>query len=215
MLTPPRGPARPTFLSFARFALGAAALGHPGAASAQLEYVDPTIGGIGHLLEPTRPTVSLPNSMVRVYPVRRDATDDQIHSFPLTIISHRLGELFWLMPCAGTPDAGSWDRPAAYDQERTTPYYYSARLDESNIQIEFTPTSQCGYFRFSAPAHSPAVLLANPCKPRFASFRRLSSLSGCSAARPSAPKRLPLRPPRWFNSTRTRFRRIPIPATGP
>ena len=71
------------------------------------------------MLEPTRPTVSLPNSMVRVYPVRKDQLDDQIHSFPLTIVSHRLGELFWLMPCDGTPDAGVWDRPQAYDQETT------------------------------------------------------------------------------------------------
>ncbi|HEX9048408.1 MAG TPA: glycoside hydrolase family 92 protein, partial [Verrucomicrobiae bacterium] len=94
-------------------------------ARAQVEYVDPTIGGLGYLLEPTRPTVSLPNSMVRVYPLRKDATDDQIHSFPLTIISHRLGELFWLMPSATAPDASAWSQPAAYDQEKTTPYYYS------------------------------------------------------------------------------------------
>jgi hypothetical protein len=43
--------------------------------------------------------------MVRVYPVRKDQLDDQIRSFPLTIISHRLGELFWLMPGDGSPDA--------------------------------------------------------------------------------------------------------------
>ena len=53
-------------------------------ARAQVEYVDPSMGGQGFLLEPTRPTVSLPNSMVRVYPVRKDQLDDQIHSFPLT-----------------------------------------------------------------------------------------------------------------------------------
>src|SRR5271156_847174 len=85
---------------------------------AQVEYVDPSMGGQGVLLEPTRPTVSLPNSMVRVYPVRKDQLDDQIHSFPLTIISHRLGELFWLMPSDGSP--GAWDRPKAYDQEGET-----------------------------------------------------------------------------------------------
>jgi hypothetical protein len=71
-------------------------------AQSPIDYVDPTIGNVGQLLEPTRPTVSLPFSMVRVYPVRRDGLDDQIHSFPLTIISHRLGELFWLMPGDGT-----------------------------------------------------------------------------------------------------------------
>jgi predicted alpha-1,2-mannosidase len=130
-------------------------------AFAQVEWVDPTIGGQGFLLEPTRPTVSLPNSMVRVYPVRKDQLDDQISSFPLTIISHRLGELFWLMPCAGRVDEDAWNRPAAYDQEITTPYYYSTRFDGSHVQIEFTPTERCGYFRFTFPSGTPTVLLAN------------------------------------------------------
>jgi predicted alpha-1,2-mannosidase len=128
-------------------------------ASAQVEYVDPSMGGQGFMLEPTRPTVSLPNSMVRVYPVRKDQLDDQIHSFPLTIVSHRLGELFWLMPGDGSPDA--WNRPAAYDQEVETPYYYSTRFDASLIQTEFTPTARCGYFRFTFPSNKPVVLLAN------------------------------------------------------
>ena len=128
---------------------------------AQVEYVDPAMGGQGFLLEPTRPTVSIPNSMVRVYPVRKDQLDDQIHSFPLTIISHRLGELFWLMPANGVPEAAAWDRPAAYDQEVESPYYYSARFDESLIRTEFTPTEHCGYFRFSFPSGKPTVLLAN------------------------------------------------------
>src|ERR1700704_5120147 len=125
----------------------------------QVEYVDPSMGGQGFMLEPTRPTVSLPNSMVRVYPVRKDQLDDQIRSFPLTIISHRLGELFWLMPSDGSPDAG--DRPQAYDQEVETPYYYSARFDGSLIQTEFAPTERCGYFRFTFPSGKPVVLLAN------------------------------------------------------
>jgi predicted alpha-1,2-mannosidase len=134
-------------------------LGSP--ARGQVDEVDPTIGGVGVLLEPTRPAVYLPNAMVRVYPVRKDQLDDQIHSFPLTIISHRLGELFWLMPHDGTPDAGAWGRPAAYDQEKTTPYYYSTRFDDSLIQTEFTPTERCGYFRFTFPSGKATVLLAN------------------------------------------------------
>ena len=111
---------------------------------AQVEYVDPTIGGVGVLLEPTRPTVHLPNSMVRVYPVRKDQLDDQIKSFPLTIISHRLGELFSVMP-------GASAAPAAWDQEVNTPYYYSTRFDESLIRTEFTPAARAGYFRFTFP----------------------------------------------------------------
>src|ERR1035441_4224612 len=142
---------------FARLLL-AGSLCVAGLAQAQLEYVDPTMGGQGFLLEPTRPTVSLPNSMVRVYPVRKDQLDDQISSFPLTIVSHRLGELFWLMPGSS---ADEWNKPQTYDQEVETPYYYSTRFDDSLIQTEFTPTEHCGYFRFTFPSSKPVVLLAN------------------------------------------------------
>ncbi|HEX4785798.1 MAG TPA: GH92 family glycosyl hydrolase [Candidatus Sulfotelmatobacter sp.] len=124
-----------------------------GPASAQVDDVDPTIGNVGILLEPTRPTVFLPNSMVRVYPIRKDALDDQIKSFPLTISSHRMDELFSIMPGDGGP--------AAYDQEKTTPYYYSTRFDGSLIQVEFSATERCGYFRFTFPNGKASVVLAN------------------------------------------------------
>jgi predicted alpha-1,2-mannosidase len=124
-----------------------------GNAAAQVEYVDPTIGNVGILLVPTRPTVFLPNSMVRVYPMRADALDDQIDSFPLTINSHRMDELFSIMPGDGSA--------AAYDQEKTTPYFYSTRFDESLIQTEFTATERCGYFRFTFPDGKASVVMAN------------------------------------------------------
>lgn len=127
-------------------------------ASAQVEYVDAAIGGQGFMLEPTRPTVSLPNSLVRVYPVRKDQLDDQISSFPLTIISHRLGELFWLMPAGST---NAWNKPMTYDQEVETPYYYSARFDDALIRTEFTPAARAGYFRFTFPSGHALLLLAN------------------------------------------------------
>jgi hypothetical protein len=91
-------------------------------ATAQVEYVDTTIGNVGILLEPTRPAVYLPNSMVRVYPIRKDALSDRIESFPLTISSHRMRNLFSIMPGTGAPEA--------YDQENTTPYYFSTRFDD-------------------------------------------------------------------------------------
>jgi len=122
-------------------------------AKGQVEYVDNTIGNIGFLLEPTRPTTHLPNSMVRVYPVRADALDDQIQSFPLTIVSHRLGELFSIMPGEGGR--------APYDQEHTSPYYYSTTFHDSLIRTEFTPTERCGYFRFGFDSGNASVVLAN------------------------------------------------------
>jgi predicted alpha-1,2-mannosidase len=135
------------------FLLLAAAAVLAGHASAQVEYVDPTIGNVGILLVPTRPTVFLPNSMVRVYPMRADALADQIESFPLTISSHRMDELFSIMPGDGDP--------AAYDQEKTTPYFYSTRFDESLIQAEFTATERCGYFRFTFPDGKASLVMAN------------------------------------------------------
>jgi predicted alpha-1,2-mannosidase len=122
-------------------------------AEAQVDSVDPTIGNVGILLVPTRPAVFLPNSMVRVYPIRADALDDQIQSFPLTISSHRMDELFSIMPGDGAP--------ASYDQEKTTPYYYSTRFDESLIQTEFSAAERSGYFRFTFPKGKASVVLAN------------------------------------------------------
>ena len=121
---------------------------------AQVDYVDPTIGNVGILLVPTRPAVYLPNSMVRFYPMRADALDDRIESFPLTISSHRQPELFSIMP-------GASGGAAAYDQEKTTPYYYSTRFEDSLIQTEFSPTERSGYFRFTFPEGTAAVVLAN------------------------------------------------------
>ena len=142
---------RPDWLKLAVLAAVIALAGH---ATAQVEYVDPTIGNVGILLKPTRPTVFLPNSMVRVYPIRAGALDDQIRSFPLTISSYGMQELFSIMP-------GEDSSAAAYDQEKTTPYYYSTRFDDSLIQTEFTPTERCGYFRFTFPDGKASIVLAN------------------------------------------------------
>ena len=43
-----------------------------------VEYVNPYMGNISHLLVPTYPTVHLPNSMLRVYPERGDFTGDRL-----------------------------------------------------------------------------------------------------------------------------------------
>jgi predicted alpha-1,2-mannosidase len=116
-----------------------------------LSLVDPEIGGVGLLLQPTRPTVQIPNQMIRVYPVRKDYLDDQIRYFPLTLISHRNGELFGIMPFTGpvtneTP-VSAWDNQL----EISTPYYLSTWLETYNITTEFAPGKKTGYFRFTYP----------------------------------------------------------------
>ncbi len=131
-------------------------------AGAQTEYVDPTIGNIGQLLEPTRPTASLPNEPVRVYPIRKDYLDDAITCFPLTAVSHRLGEVFALRPTVNPVQPSSWDvrMPYDHDLEVTRPWYYSTFLLRDNITVEFTPGRFTGYYRFTFPAAAtPSLLL--------------------------------------------------------
>ena len=36
------------------------------------KYVDPTIGNVSQLLVPTYPTFSLPNQMIRMFPIKPD-----------------------------------------------------------------------------------------------------------------------------------------------
>jgi predicted alpha-1,2-mannosidase len=126
-----------------------------------LKYVDPLIGNVGQLLEPTRPTVQLPNQMIRMYPQRKDYMDDQISSFPLNIVSHRLGEVFSIKPMNTAPDINGWKSKMAYDYdlEITRPWYYSTYLIDNDIKVEFVPGKKVGYYQFSFKANSPKALL--------------------------------------------------------
>lgn len=121
-----------------------------------LEYIDPHIGNVGQLLEPTRPTMHLPNQMIRMYPIRHDYIDDQISSFPLNMVSHRLGEVFSIKPGKKPVDATSWNERMPYDHdlEVTRPWYYSTYLIDKDITVEFTPGKKVGIFKFTFPAKS-------------------------------------------------------------
>lgn len=113
-----------------------------------LKYVDPTIGGVGVILEPTRPTVHLPNSLIRVFPLRKDHLDDQISAYPLTNCSHRLYSVFALMPVSGDIDEGIWNKRFVYREEALFPYYYSTSFEDTNDSIEFSPQARSGFFKF-------------------------------------------------------------------
>jgi len=123
-----------------------------------LKYIDPRIGNVGQLLEPTRPTMHLPNQMIRVYPNRADYIDDQISSFPLNMVSHRLGEVFAIKPDDKALTASSWEQKMPYDHdlEVTRPWYYSTYLIDKDITVEFTPGKKVGIYRFSFPAKTAA-----------------------------------------------------------
>jgi predicted alpha-1,2-mannosidase len=120
-----------------------------------LDYADPHIGGVGHLLQPTRPNIQLPNQAIRMHPVRKDYLDDQISFFPLTMSSHRQTPLFGVLPGTGDPSKDTWNDKQTYDHdlEVARPYYYSTFLIDENITTEFVPCKKSGYFRFTFPSH--------------------------------------------------------------
>ncbi|RCH55568.1 glycoside hydrolase family 92 protein [Mucilaginibacter hurinus] len=114
--------------------------------NSNLKYVDPTIGGVGLILEPTRPTVHLPNSLVRVYPHRKDQLDDQIAYYPLTVASHRVMSVFAFMAFSGKPQDTAATR-FTYRRETLTPYYFNTTFENPGDFIEFTPKERSGIFR--------------------------------------------------------------------
>ncbi|MBE0674635.1 MAG: GH92 family glycosyl hydrolase [Bacteroidales bacterium] len=124
-----------------------------------LKFVDPDIGGIAPLLQPTRPRMHVPFSMVRMYPVRKDYRDDRIESFPLIVRDHRSSPVFNILPVSGDfPDnqvpVSVWDQ----ELEIATPYYYSTWLENFNITVEYSPGEKTGFYQFSFPEGSSRKL---------------------------------------------------------
>lgn len=110
-----------------------------------VDYVDPRIGGVGLVLEPTRPLAHLPNSMLRMHPQKRDELDDQIGGFPLTVVSHRIGSVFSFLPVFGQEDA--WREKLTVHTQRTHPYYYEAIHEPSLNTVSFAPSARSGFFK--------------------------------------------------------------------
>lgn len=114
-----------------------------------VDYVNPYIGNISHLLVPTYPTVHLPNSMLRVYPERENFTGNTIGGLPLIVTSHRGSSAFNLSPFQGEiSDMKSVVR-FGYDNEVIKPYYYSVDLDDYNIHVDFAPSHQSAVYQIN------------------------------------------------------------------
>ncbi|QIA08599.1 GH92 family glycosyl hydrolase [Draconibacterium halophilum] len=145
------------------------------------EYVDPTIGNVGHILQPTRPTVQLPNQMTRMTPDRADYMDDQISSFPLNVISHRVAQAFFIKPIAGELSENCWSKRLTWDHdlEVNLPWYYMTELIEEEVTVEYTAGKKSGIFRFQFPANQKAnLLLGHYYKEGQYSFSENNAISG-------------------------------------
>jgi predicted alpha-1,2-mannosidase len=128
-----------------------------------VDYVNPYIGNISHLLVPTYPTVHLPNSMLRFYPNRDNFTSNQVQGFPLNVVSHRSGKVFNLCPIEGDLKEIreiNGNIFYSYDNEIVTPYCYSVSLDEPDIDVKFIPAERSGIFSFRFNEDSdPGIIL--------------------------------------------------------
>mgnify|MGYP002695678000 FL=1 len=116
-----------------------------------VDYVNPYMGNISHLLVPTFPTVHLPNSMLRVYPERADYTSDLLNGLPVVVTSHRGSSAFNL-----SPSLREEYKPVvvySYDNEVIKPYYYSVRLEDEQIDVEYAPSHQSALYSIKFDCH--------------------------------------------------------------
>ncbi|BEG62091.1 GH92 family glycosyl hydrolase [Coprobacter fastidiosus] len=126
-----------------------------------VDYVNPYMGNISHLLVPTFPTIHLPNSMLRVYPERPDYTSDQIKGLPLIVTSHRGSSAFNLSPYQGREETLRPVVNYTYDNEVIKPYYYRVYLDEQNTDIKYAPSYQSAQYEISYEKDAPVYLILN------------------------------------------------------
>lgn len=126
-----------------------------------VDYVNPYMGNISHLLVPTYPIVHLPNSMLRVYPQRGDYTSDKIHGLPLIQISHRGSFAFNLSPFQGNESELSRVINFGYDNEVTKPYHYQVDLCNQQLHVEFAPSRQSAIYHFNYKKNETPYLILN------------------------------------------------------
>lgn len=132
----------------------------PGINSASpVDYVNPYMGNISHLLVPTYPTMHLPNSMLRVYPQRQDYTGVEINGLPIAVTSHRGKSAFNFSPFQGEVDDITPVIPYTYDREKLTPYSYSVYLDELDIQVGYGLSHQAAKYELEFLNNSAPYLI--------------------------------------------------------
>lgn len=122
-----------------------------------VDWIDPNIGGIGHLLTSVAPNVQVPHGAAIISPVvAKDVTDVYLAT---TMRGFSLGASV-VMAATGTahdlslPIISDWD----HDHDIVKPYYGSYRLESYGIRVEYTPATHAALFRFTFPTGSPAVV---------------------------------------------------------
>ena len=126
-----------------------------------VDYVNPYMGNISHLLVPTFPTVQLPNSLLRVYPERADFTGDRLSGLPIIVTNHRERSAFNLSPYQGDEAGLEPVVQFSYDQEQLRPYRYQVYLDNAEIDVDYAPSHQSAVYALQFAKQAPTFLIFN------------------------------------------------------
>ena len=140
-------------LFLAPLTLGAAPTTEP------VDYVNPYIGNISHMLVPTFPTIQLPNSLMRIYPTRGEYTHEMLDGLPMIVTNHREHSAFCL-----SVTQGSTLQPIIstnWDQEKITPYDYRVQIKDNTIDVHLAVCHQSAIYElsFQDPSKPATVLL--------------------------------------------------------
>ena len=133
-----------------------------------IDYVNPHIGGIAHLLVSTDPVVMLPFGIIELasnpWPELMDRyLTDKIFSFSIRETPKYSTRTIpsWIMATTGeikiTEDeiASEID----HDFETVTPYYSAVLLEDYDTEVEYTATEHTAYFRFTFPESNDSHIL--------------------------------------------------------
>ena len=126
-----------------------------------VDYVNPYMGNISHLLVPTYPTIHLPHSMLRVYPDRGDYTGNHLKGLPVLLTGHRGSFAFSISPFSGELNENEPVLSYSYDLEKITPYSYSVFLDEQKIEIQYAVSHQSALYEMRFEQGKTASLMIN------------------------------------------------------
>ena len=123
-----------------------------------VDYVNPYIGNISHMLVPTFPTIQLPNSLMRIYPTRSEYTRELLDGLPMVVTNHRERSAFRMSVTQGTslrPIIGT-----NWDQEKITPYDYKVQIADNSIDVHLAVSHQSAIYElsFQDPAKAATIL---------------------------------------------------------
>lgn len=124
-----------------------------------VDYVNPYMGAISHLLQPTLPTVHVPYGMMRVYPQRGSYVDTRINGLPVLCLNHRENCCFNIS--ATQSQRLSHVINTDWDNETVKPYYYSVDIDGQRVHAEYAPAQHSAIYRFTFRDKEPGYVVVN------------------------------------------------------